>query len=196
MTSRTTGSATQALLRSIPGSGGIVAAALLAYVRDAHRFSTPERLAAYLSLDCRVHESGTSVHGKGSISKRGNRRLRCLFFNAAFMASRLDPQMRAYYLKKRRKGKHHLSAVVAVERKLCHVVWAVWRRGTPYVQLATSEGSPFGMRRRELGLLRRPGRSPCRRTPRACIERRFRAAPPASQKKRAEDAIVLREECW
>jgi hypothetical protein len=32
------------------------------------------------------------------------------------------------------EGKHYTSALVAVERKLVHIIWAVWTRGTPFVQ--------------------------------------------------------------
>jgi hypothetical protein len=70
--------ATQFLLRSIPGIGAISAASLVAHVGDIRRFSSPEKLAAYIGLDCRVHQSGTSVNGRGFISKRGNRQLRAI----------------------------------------------------------------------------------------------------------------------
>ena len=52
------------------------AAALVAYIVDIRRFASKEKLVAYIGLDSRVHESGTSVHGKGYISKRGNSYLR------------------------------------------------------------------------------------------------------------------------
>ncbi len=123
---------TQALLRSIPGIGAVTAAALVAYIGDIHRFSSPEKLTAYLGLDCRVHESGTSIHGKGHLTKRGNRYLRYVLFNAAFIAKRRNPELKSYLEKKRREGKHYVSALCAVERKLVHLIWAVWTRGTPF----------------------------------------------------------------
>lgn len=126
--------ATQKLLCSIPGVGATTAAALVAYVSDIHRFSSPEKLVAYIGLDCRVHESGTSVHGKGYLTKRGNKYLRHMLFNAAFIARRHNPALRAYFEKKRREGKHYFSAMCAVERKLVHLIYAVWKRGTPYAE--------------------------------------------------------------
>lgn len=129
-----TGSAadTQCLLRSIPGIGTVTAAALVAYVGDIHRFSSPAKLTAYIGLDCRVHESGTSIHGKGQITKRGNRYLQYVLFNAAFIAKRRNPQLHSYFHKKLSEGKHYYSALCAVERKLVHLIYAVWARGTPY----------------------------------------------------------------
>jgi transposase len=125
--------ATQCLLQTIPGIGPISAASLVAYIGDIRRFSSPEKLVAYIGLDCRVHESGTSVKGRGSISKRGNHRLRSILFNAAFGARQANPDLKEYFEKKTGEGKHYLSALVAVERKLVHLIYAVWTRGTPYV---------------------------------------------------------------
>jgi transposase len=123
---------TQQLLRSIPGIGILSAAALVAYIVDIKRFASPEKLVAYIGLDSRVHESGTSVHGKGYISKRGNTYLRHLLFNAAFIARQHNPTLKTYFEKKIGEGKHYFSAMCAVERKLIHLMWAVWTRGTPF----------------------------------------------------------------
>ena len=83
--------------------GQVSAAALVAYIDDIRRFQSAEKLTACLGLDCRVHESGASIHGKGYLTKRGNRYLR-----------------------------HYISALCAVERKLVHLIYAVWIRGTPF----------------------------------------------------------------
>lgn len=123
---------TQTLLRSIPGVGKVTAAALVAHVGDIKRFPSPEKLVAYIGLDSRVHESGTSIHGKGYISKRGSRYLRHVLFNAAFIAKRRNPELKRYMEKKLSEGKHYFSALCAVERKLVHLIWAVWTRSTPF----------------------------------------------------------------
>lgn len=125
-------SETQKLLRSIPGIGPVTAASLVAYIGDVHRFSSPEKLVAYIGLDCRVYESGTSVHGKGRLTKRGSGYLRFILYNAAFVAQRMNPELRHYLEKKMSEGKHYTSALCAVERKLVHLIYAVWRRGTPF----------------------------------------------------------------
>lgn len=122
----------QELLRSIPGIGDIAAASLVAFVGNVYRFETPEKLVAYIGLDPRVYESGTSVKGKGYISKRGNKYLRHILFNAAFTAMRCNPIFKSYYDKKISEGKHHTSIICALERKLVHVIYAVWSRQTPF----------------------------------------------------------------
>jgi len=125
---------TQEVLRSIPGIGITTAAALVAFIGNIHRFAAPEKLVAYIGLDCRVYQSGTSVQGKGYISKRGNGHLRHILFNAAFIARQYNPELKEYHAQKLRGGKHYFSAMCAVERKLIHLFYAVWKRGTPYIE--------------------------------------------------------------
>lgn len=130
---------TQALLRSIPGIGKTTAATLVAFVGNVERFSTPEKLVAYIGLDCRVYQSGTSVQGKGYISKRGNTYLRHMLFNAAFIARQHNPVLKKYHEQKLKEGKHYFSALCAVERKLIHLIYAVWKRGTPYEAMSPKQ---------------------------------------------------------
>ncbi|MDO8728750.1 MAG: transposase, partial [bacterium] len=96
------------------------------------RFECAEKLVAYIGLDPRVHESGTSIKGKGFISKRGNRYLRHILFNAAFVARYRNSEMKKYYLKKKAEGKHHFSVLCAIERKLIHLIYVIWKRDTPF----------------------------------------------------------------
>lgn len=125
---------TQTLLRSIPGVGLASAVTLLAVVGDIKRFSNAKKLTAYIGLDCRVKESGTSVHGKGFLTKRGNKQLRCVLFNATLVAKRYIPELQTFYQKKKSEGHHHFSALCATERKLVHIIYAVWKRGAPFVR--------------------------------------------------------------
>lgn len=122
----------QQLLRSIPGIGVTSAAALTAHIGDITRFSSPKKFVAYLGLDCRVKESGTSIKGKGYITKRGNRYLRFVLFNATNIARRYIPELHIFYQKKKQEGHHHFSAMCATERKLVRIIYAVWKRGAPF----------------------------------------------------------------
>jgi transposase len=129
-----TQTADQKLLRSIPGIGLTCAAALVSDIQDISKFSSHKKLVAYLGLDPRVHQSGSSVHGKGYMSKRGNKRLRTLLFNGVLVAKRWIPELENYYQKKLSEGHHHFSALCATERKFVHIIYAVWSRGTPFEQ--------------------------------------------------------------
>ncbi len=120
------------LLESIPGVGSACAAALIAGVGDIKRFSSPKKLAAFIGLDCTIFESGESIHHRSHITKRGDRNLRHLLFMAALSAIRGIPELGTFYNRRVKDGHHHFSALCAAERKLVHVIWAVWTRGTPF----------------------------------------------------------------
>ena len=67
------------------------------------------------------------------MSKRGSPYLRNARFQAALIAAFHDPVFSAFYQKKRSEGKHHLTAVGAVARKLCNTIFAVLKYNTAYV---------------------------------------------------------------
>jgi transposase len=123
----------QKLLSSIPGIGPISSAVLVAQIMDISRFPSAKKLAAYCGLDCRVRESGTSMKGKGFLSKRGNSYLRGILFQAAFISKRHDSESKEFYEKKIKEGKHHTAVICALERKLVHRIYAVWKRNTPFI---------------------------------------------------------------
>lgn len=123
---------TQKLLRSIPGIGVTASALLVAFVGDITRFDHPDKLVAYIGIDPRVKQSGTSIHVNGRITKRGNSLLRHVLYQSAFVAKRYNLVFGRYYAKKKGEGKHHSNILCALERKLIHLIWAVWTRGTPF----------------------------------------------------------------
>ena len=74
------------------------------------------------------------------MSKRGSPYLRKALFSAALVASNCDPVFKAFYQKKRAEGKHHLTAIGAVARKLCYTIHAILKNNCPYeVRLPNNE---------------------------------------------------------
>lgn len=130
---RTYNSSTQKLLMSIPGVGPQTAVTCLSEVSDITRFQDAQKLTAWLGLDPRVHQSGTSINGKGYITKRGNKLLRTRLFNAASVAVLHENMFQKFFLQKRSEGKPYRVALCAVMRKMVHVIHAVWSRGTPFI---------------------------------------------------------------
>jgi len=122
------------LLSSIPGIGPAISASLIAEIEDVERFDRPESLIAYAGLDPRVRQSGISLTRNAKLTKRGSPYLRRAAYLAASIAQRHDPELKAYYLKKRAEGKRYKEATVANARHLLNRVYAVWKRGTPYVK--------------------------------------------------------------
>jgi transposase len=122
----------QKLLQTIPGVGPITAVSFISEIIDISRFPNSQKLAAYIGLDSRVYQSGTSIHGKGYISKRGNKILRTRLYNAASVAVLHDNMFKTFFQKKRAEGKPYKVALVATMHKMVHVIYAVWKRGTPF----------------------------------------------------------------
>lgn len=124
---------TQKLLMSIPGIGPQTAVTCISEVSDITRFHDAQKLTAWVGLDPRIHQSGTSINGKGYITKRGNKLLRTRLFNAASVAVLHENMFQRFFQQKRSEGKPYRVALCAVMRKMVHVIHAVWSRGTPFV---------------------------------------------------------------
>ncbi|WP_420612962.1 IS110 family transposase [Candidatus Spongiisocius sp.] len=118
------------VLNSMCGFGPRTGARTLAEIGDPHRFANPGRLAAYAGLAPVDRQSGRS-HRTGR-SRGGNHRLKNAMFIAAFVATRHDPDARAYYLRKRAQGKDHNAAVICVARRRCNIILAMLKTQTPY----------------------------------------------------------------
>lgn len=122
------------LLMTIPGIGETIAATLIAEIETVERFPDANKLVAYSGLDPRVRQSGVSLNRNVKLTKRGSPYLRQSVYIAAYIAARHDPELKEYFEKKRKEGKRYKEAVVATARKILYRVYAVWKRGTPYVR--------------------------------------------------------------
>ena len=119
-------------ITTIPGIGNVIGAAILSEVGDISRFSSPAKLVAYAGLDAKISQSGTSKDSTSKMTKRGSPYLRTAIFRAAFIASNSDPVFKAFYEKKKSEGKHHLTCIGAVARKLCYTIHAILSKNSPY----------------------------------------------------------------
>ena len=119
-------------ITTIPGIGAVTGAAILGEIGDISRFSNASKLAAYAGIDASVSQSGEYQSTNNKMSKRGSPYLRKALFNTALVAAFHDPVFSAFYQKKRSEGKHHLTAIGAVARKLCNTIFAVLKNNTPY----------------------------------------------------------------
>jgi len=121
-----------AQLRTIRGVGPRTAEVIVTVLDQPQRFATRRQVGAYAGLVPRRYQSG-QMDRSGRITKRGNALLRQVLNQAAWVAVRCNPELRAFFLrlggghKKRRK-----PAIVAVMRKLLVIAWALLRDGTVY----------------------------------------------------------------
>jgi len=119
------------LLCSIPGIAETTAARLLSEI-SATDFSRARQLAAYAGLVPCVRQSGSSLRGRGRLSKRGNVRLRRALYWPAIVAMRHNPTLRAFAQRLREAGKPTMVIVAALMRKLLHIAFGVLKHGRPF----------------------------------------------------------------
>ena len=111
-----------ALIRSLPGMGAVLTAELIAEAGSLSRFRSADALAAAAGIAPVLRQSG-----KVRFLRRptgGNKGLKRVFYQSAF-CSLGSPDSRAFYDRKRREGKRHHQAVLALARRRINVLWAM-----------------------------------------------------------------------
>lgn len=89
-------------------------------------------LVAYVGLDPKPHESGTSIRKRAGISRQGNRRLRSRLYMSALGGIKGNNPLRAFYKRLVGRDKAKKVALVAGARKIVVWSWAVFRNDTPF----------------------------------------------------------------
>ncbi len=128
------------LLQTLPGTGPLAAAALLAEVGDdMDAFGSARRLASWAGMCPGNHES--AGRSKGGKRRKGNVYLRRILCEIAHAAARTrDVQFGPYkqnLAKRRGTGK----AVVATAHKILRIAFAMLRDGKPYRDLTATRRS-------------------------------------------------------
>lgn len=112
-------------LRTIPGIGPKTAIMLIVATNNFKKFDDIKKLAAYVGLAPRIYESGTSVKGKGHITKMGNKYLRKLLYMCAWTAKKYNVQCKSMYDRLAEKGKPEKVIKVAIANKLLRQAFAI-----------------------------------------------------------------------
>jgi len=124
------------LLLSVPGVGekGVLPILVILHrwwaLTDGEGESSG--LVAYVGLDPKPHESGTSVRKKSRISRQGNRSFRSLLYSSAMGGITGNNPLRDFHQRLTGRGKPFKVATVAAARKMLIWSWAVFRNNTPF----------------------------------------------------------------
>lgn len=121
-----------ARLDSIVGIGPVSAACIRAEIGVFQRFDSARQLAAYSGLTPQHHQSGTSVHGKVSLSKLGNAHLRHHLYFPALVALRRSPEMAQWREQLLGRGKTKMQVVGAIMHKLLRICFGVLKSGKDF----------------------------------------------------------------
>ena len=115
-------------LISVPGIGPIISSAIVAAIGAGDVFSKGRDFAAWLGLVPRQISTGDRTI-LGKISKRGNRYLRVLFVQAAWVVLIKPKSWERHGLKSwieaARKRLHHNVLAIALANKLARIAWSV-----------------------------------------------------------------------
>ena len=125
------------LIESVKGIGLVNAVLFLIHAKGFTTFSDPKKYASHAGTAPFGQTSGSSIKRAPKVSPLANRHIKAMLTQAANSAVMYDKQIRQYYLRKIEQGKNKFSVLNAVKNKLIHRVFAVVKRGTPYVEMAT-----------------------------------------------------------
>jgi len=119
-------------LMSVPGIGPIISTAMVAAIGAGDAFSKGRDFAAWLGLVPKQISTGDRTI-LGKISKRGNRYLRVLFVQAAWVVLIKPKSWERHGLKTwieaAKKRLHHNVLAIALANKLARIAWSVLAHG-------------------------------------------------------------------
>jgi transposase len=122
-------------LVSVPGIGPIISSAMVAAIGTGDAFSKGRDFAAWLGLVPKQISTGDRTI-LGKISKRGNRYLRVLFVQAAWVVLIKPQSWERHGLKSwieaAKKRLHRNVLAVALANKLARIAWSVLARGRSF----------------------------------------------------------------
>jgi len=182
-----------ARLMTIPGIDAIAAISIVAAVGDFSRFTSPDKLVAYVGLNPKVRQSGNSTPVHGRISKAGRAQVRGVLVEAAWSASRAPGPLRAFYQRiNPRRG--FQTAVVATARKMTVLAWHLATKDQDY---AFARPALVTHKRRKLELAAgAPSRRGNHRHPGAAYNDKQRRQQEAAAAARAERAYRVLVAHW
>ena len=120
------------LLETIPGVSQKTAVAIPSELPDVKTFESAREAAAFAGLTPSIRQSGTTVKGRGSLSKVGNAQLRKALFMPTLVAKKHNPVIEKFCDKLTKKGKAKMVVVAAGMRKLLHIIFGVLKNNQPF----------------------------------------------------------------
>lgn len=126
------------IISSIPGVSEKGAAVISTQLGDIDRFKNEKQIVAFSGLDPKNHSSGTSINGKGNISKKGNEILRGSLFQCAWYIYMQSIQGNGEKIfldfidRLQKKKMHYYQILCAVAHKLLGIIFALLKKGEKF----------------------------------------------------------------
>jgi transposase len=119
-------------LQEIKGIGWLTAITMLAEMPAVENFDSARAYAAFAGLSPRHYRSGSSVRGRGSICKVGSSQLRKALYMPAIVVKNHNKYFKIFCDNLANKGKAGKVIVVALMRKLMHIIFGVLKHGDSF----------------------------------------------------------------
>jgi len=112
-------------LQTIPSVGEKTAIDMIVITEGFTKFTNDKALAAYVGVSPTTYSSGTSVHGRGGISRASKGRSRQYLYLCSWTARRINPGCAALYQRMSKAGKPPKVISIALAHKLLRQIFAV-----------------------------------------------------------------------
>lgn len=123
------------LMLSIKGVGMITAFYFIAYTENFTAFANSKQFACYCGIAPFPYSSGKML-GKSRVHIFGNRKLKSILDLVAKSTLRYNGEFKSYYNRRVKVlGKSKMSTINIVRNKIVSRIFAVVRRGSPYIDL-------------------------------------------------------------
>jgi transposase len=121
------------LILSIKGVGKQTALSIISYTNCFTKFDTWRKFASYAGTAPFPYSSGTSIKGRNRVSNLANKKIKALLNMCARSAIEFNPEMKMYFQNRKANGDNGMSTLNIIRNKLLSRIFAVIKRGTPYV---------------------------------------------------------------
>lgn len=119
------------LIKTIPGVGNILASTVLLETNALEQFESAKQLACFVGIAPSQYESGNMIK-RARISKVGNSHIRRCLYMSSLSCVKHNSKLKEVYIRLKKKGKASKVVLIAVARKLLHIIFAVLKSGIPF----------------------------------------------------------------
>ena len=117
---------------SVKGIGAQTVAVIMAEFGIFSRFGNPDKMLAFVGLDCGQHKSGAQQRDGGQMLKHGSSYLREALMNVITPLRLNQPVFAEYYRKKRAEGKDEDCAKAHCVKKLLRLIYSLDKQNVKF----------------------------------------------------------------
>jgi transposase len=121
------------LITSIKGVGPQTALFMIAFTNGFTQFENWRKFASYCGVAPFPNASGISIRGRTKVSNLANKKIKSLLDLCAKTSIQYNQEMKLYYEKRINEGKSKMNTINIIRNKLLSRIFAVVKRGYPYV---------------------------------------------------------------